>query len=131
LGAVGLACHAFFLFPELIGFRPDSFDDAQIAVTLEAIGELGAASLVAGLFLLGLTKTLTRAFLPPASVLLAAGALVAPLGLVDLGWLALGGCMVGAAVAWMGYLLASGRAPATRPAREAWPRSSRPRQFRF
>jgi len=130
-GSIGLCCYVFFLFPELIGFRPDTIDKAQVAPALQAIGELGAAGLVGGLFLLALTMLVTRVFAPMACALVVAGALVAPFGLEDLQWLALGSLLAGAGVAWMGLLLTSGKTPAARPARSSWPRPARDRQFRF
>jgi hypothetical protein len=60
-----------------------------------------------------------------------AGTLVAPFGLDDLQWLALGACLVAAGFAWMGLLLATGRTGAGRPARPAWPPQGSRRQFRF
>jgi hypothetical protein len=131
LGTIGICFYVFFLFPELIGFRPDTIDEAQVALALEAIGELGAALLLAGLFLLSLTMALTRAFAPAAAALIGAGALVSPFGLGDLGWLALGACLVGAGVIWMSLLLASGRSPSARRLKGEWPRPIRDRQFRF
>jgi hypothetical protein len=130
-GTIGVGCYTFFLFPELIGFRPDTFDRAQTALALQAIGELGAASLLGGLFLLSLSMVITRAFAPVAAATVLAGTLVAPFGLDDLRWLALGACLVAAGFAWMGLLLATGRTAATRGARPAWPPQGSKRQFRF
>jgi hypothetical protein len=130
-GTIGVSCYTFFLFPELIGFRPDTIDRAQIALALQAIGELGAASLLGGLFLLSLSLVFTRAFAPAAGAVVLTGTLVAPFGLEDPAWLALGACLIATGIAWIGALLATGRATATRPDEEAWPPSQRKRQFRF
>ena len=131
LGTIGLCFYVLFLFPELIGFRPDTIDRAQVALALQAIGELGAASLLAGLFLLAVTMAVTRVFAPVGSSMVAAGALVAPFGLEDLAWLALGSCLIGLGVVWMGLLMMIGRTPSAKAARPAWPPSARGRQFRF
>ena len=128
LGTTGICFYVFFLFPELVGFKPDSFHKAQVALALQAIGELGAASLVVGLLLLATSMIVTRAFAPLASGMLAAGALVAPFGLEDLAWLAVGACLVGLGLIVMGVLLVLGRAPAVRA---TWPRPDRRTQFRF
>jgi hypothetical protein len=128
LGTVAICFYVFFLFPELIGFKPDSFHKAQVALALEAIGELGAASLVAGLVLLAAAMITTRVFAPVASGMLAAGALVTPFGLEDLAWLALGASLVGLGLIIMGILLVLGRTPVARP---VWPRPERRTQFRF
>jgi hypothetical protein len=130
-GTIGICFYVFFLFPELIGFRPDTIDRAQVALALQAIGELGAASLLGGLFLLSLAIIVTRVFAPLPWVIVAAGTLVAPFGLLDLAWLALGSCLVGAGIAWISLLVFTGRTPATRTAKPAWPPSARGRQFRF
>ena len=131
LGTLGLFSYAFFLFPELIGFRPETVDEAQIAVALQATGELGAMSLLGGLFLFCVTLIVTRAFTPAAPSLIVAGSLVAPFGLLDLGWLALGAALVGSGVMWMGFHLATGRTAWARADRPVWPRPERNRQFRF
>jgi hypothetical protein len=131
LGTIAICFYVFFLFPELIGFSPDTIDRAQVALALQALGEAGAASLLAGLFLLSLTMILTHAFTPAGSALVAAGSLVAPFGLTDLGWLALAAVLVGTGVIWMGILLWTGRAPTIRQAGPNWPIPARPRQFKF
>ncbi len=131
LGTIGLCMYAFFLFPELVGFRPDTVREGRIALSLQATGELGVASLLVGLFLLAFTMLMTRVFAPVAASLIVVGAVVAPFGLDNPVWLVLGSCLIGAGSVWMGLLLVAGRFPMTGRSRPIWPRPGRQRQYRF
>lgn len=127
-GTIGLCLYIFFLFPELIGFRPDSFQDFQIALALQALGELGAALLIAGLVLLSVAMIVARAFPVLWPTMVAAGALLAPFGFEDLRWLALGGVLVGVGMFGMGLVILRGQ---KQPSRTPWPAQTQSGQFRF
>ena len=131
LGTIGLCMYAFFLFPELVGFRPDTVQEGRIALALQATGELGAASVLIGLFILAFTMLVTRVFAPVAASLTVVGAVVAPFGVDNAVWLVIGSCLMGAGVVWMGLLLVAGRLPSTGRSRPVWPRPAGQRQFRF
>jgi hypothetical protein len=111
-GSLGIAAYLVFLFPELVGFRPDSIDRAETALALQAAGELGAASFLTGwgLFALSLLSVRGMPFMWLSAVLVLAGTLVAPLGLVEFVWLPVGACLLGAGIASLGLLLTRTRA---------------------
>jgi len=130
-GSLGLTIYVFFLFPELAGFRPDTFHKAQIALAMQAIGELGVAAFLLGWLFLSLAIIATRSFQALAAVPVAIGTLVVPFGLIELRWLAVGACFMGVGIAWMGALLTGTNAGSSQKRRDDSLRQATGRHFRF
>ena len=113
-GTLGLSAFVFQLFPELIGRQVDTFQEMQVALLLQAIGELSATSLLFGLLLLGFTTELSRRRPPGAGVLLIAGTLLATLGLLNEAALAAGAILIAAGLIYLGAVLTLNKAPRKR-----------------
>lgn len=113
-GTLGLTAFVFQLFPELIGRRVDTFQEMQVALLLQAIGELSATSLLFGILLFGSATELSRRCPPGAGVPLVAGALLAALGLLNEDALTIGALIVSAGLIYLGTALTLEKAPRKR-----------------
>jgi hypothetical protein len=113
-GTLGLSAFVFQLFPELIGRQVDTFQEMQVALLLQAIGELSATSLLFGLVLFGLATELSRRCPPGAGVLVVAGAIFAALALLNEDALAIGAVVVSIGLIYLGAALTLEKAPRKR-----------------
>jgi hypothetical protein len=130
LGSLGIAAFVYRLFPELFDSHAHKVQEAQLALFLHAVAELGAASLVAGLLLFGIGTEVARVFPRFSGLLLVAAAVVAPLAMWNEGYLVLAACLLALGLIWLGIIVLLGKMrpdrqfrrepPQARPASRFW-----------